>query len=537
MTGMQTSNDKITRMDWIAAAILFAVALAIRLIKLNALDVWFDEVVLLFQIKMSFGEIWTFCQNENFPPLFPWLLKTWNGFFPGESSLRLFCALLGALTPAAVYFLGREVQDRRLGWILGALCVLSVTLVYYSQMIRMYTILPALACLSVTGFLRGVKTDRLGVWIFTAVVNLVGFYIFLFFLLLVFAESLALIWFRRKNLKLLFRPLIAHLPTMIVMLLWVGVMLQRYTDVKIFFLELELSKEFFKTWVFFGTAKMDFGNSYLAVAILNIPLLLGFIAAVIFAPRKMQHLALLILFAVPILIALAISLAGQSIFFGRYFIFLLPLYLCLAVGGWLSLPRRSVQVAGVVAIFITMTWTLGYYFTHYLEAHHKEYNFAVPHEVNQPGDGHALSHANDYLQQHIAGDEVVIHCSNPVDRVFSFFPSIYYNQRSLREYLYSADRIPNYFGNQYMLPGDQIRSFQEIAPSTTGVWLVTFDPPQLLTDPAYRLAYQGRNLWLNQENLPQQLTEAGFTPQNTLTWGRVTVIHYRVTQSQADPAE
>ena len=224
----------------------FTLSLGLRLIKLHDLDIWFDEAVLLFQVQMSYSEIWSFCTNENFPPLFPWILKAWNAVFPGEHLLRIFCALLGALTPPAAYFLGKELQDRRLGWLLGIACVFSVALLYYSQMIRMYTVLPFLACLSLLTFLRAVKTDQYKYWLLMALINLLGFYVFLFFIFFISGEFLALVWWRRQALKTLLRPVLTQLPALALMMIWVGVMLQRYSEVNEAFLNLNLAKEFFK---------------------------------------------------------------------------------------------------------------------------------------------------------------------------------------------------------------------------------------------------------------------------------------------------
>jgi hypothetical protein len=513
--------------DWFAAALLFVIALGLRLVRLFDLDVWFDEVVLLFQVKMSYSAIWSFCKNENFPPLFPWMLKAWFSLFPGENSLRLFCALVASLTPPAAYFLGKELQDRRLGWLLGSACVLSVALISYAQMIRMYCVLPLLACLSVLGFLRGIKSNRWRFWFFTAAINLIGFYTFLFFLFLICAEFLVVLWLRRRVLKQLLRPFIAHLPTAGIMLLWVGAMLTRYQDVKSSFLGLDLSSEFSKLWVFFGTSKISFGDSYLAVILLNLPFLLGVVGAVFYTWRKPAFTILASLIIIPITMAVVVSFSGSSIFFTRYFLFLLPVYLLLVLTGWLSNPHLKIRLAGLTAVYLSMGFSLGYYFYNYEEVHKKEYVFIMPHEAGQPGNGHAMSQFCDSLRHQVRVDEVIIHCSNPQERIFSFFPAIYYNQRSQREYLYSVSAIPNYFGAQYLHEGDQIRSLQDIQPPPRGVWLVTYDPPKLLLDPTARTTYRSRHIWVEFEDLPAQLIQAGFQPGEMFGIGRLTAIHYR----------
>ena len=221
---------------------------------------------------------------------------------------------------------------------------------------------------------------------------------------------------------------------------------------------------------------------------------------------------------------------GQSIFFSRYFLILLPVYFSLSLLGWLSLPIMKARMVGAFSLIFVLMVSAGYYFQNYYIAHHQEYNYAIPYDRQGTFDGHAFSNTARMLRQRCGSDEIVIHCSNPVDRSFSFFPLIYYNDRSLREYLYSVRTVPGYYGRQYLQPGDQIRSLQDIPDVFNGVWIITMDPPALLLDPAVRKSHGDRNIWLNQEDLPRQLIQTGFEVVDTSTKGRVTAIHYRVKQ-------
>ena len=168
------------RADILNITVLFIAALLFRLFRLFDLDVWFDEVAILLQLDMSFGEIWNFCKIENFPPFYPWIAKAWNYIFPGDQSLRLLSAIIGALVPPAAYFLGKEVKDQKFGILLGFACVVSLPLIYYSQVVRMYGLFVLLGCISYTSFIRGMKTNEWKYWVLTAFANLLAFYTFLF---------------------------------------------------------------------------------------------------------------------------------------------------------------------------------------------------------------------------------------------------------------------------------------------------------------------------------------------------------------------
>ena len=253
---------------------LFLLALAFRVPRLGALDVWFDEVAILFQTKLSFAQVWTFCQQENFPPLYVWGLKVWRIIAPNDTWLRFFSTLIGALVPPAAYVLGLQVKDRRLGLLIAGACLLSLPLIFYSQNIRMYSLYVLTSCLSYIGFLGVLKTNRWSYWILMAVANLAGFYTFLFGLFILMAEILFFVGRNRLNWKLYGRLLASHLPVILLMALWASTLLNRYEQVNDYTPWKMGLGSIWGAWSYLGTGAI-FANRIGLATLLNVPFLIG----------------------------------------------------------------------------------------------------------------------------------------------------------------------------------------------------------------------------------------------------------------------
>jgi len=515
------------QIDIIVMAFMFLLALILRCARLFDLDIWFDEVVLLFQIEGSFVDIWNYCKLDNFPPLFPWLMKLWSVFFPGENSLRVFSALLGSLTPPVAYLLGKELLDRKVGWLLGIVCCISAPLLYYSQMIRMYALFPFFTSLSLIGFLRGLKTNDWKYWILVSVTNLLSFYTFVFTLFLTLIEFIILFWLFRNKLSRLIRPITAHIPSFILILLWVVPLFNRFNELqKSFWLDPISLADFVKLWFFLGTGS-DFNNRYIVTFLLNLAFLAGFIAGM-WSLKKSESLKITaaVFFGV-ILVVYLLSLLGQSFFYKRYFLFLLPFYLVIIIAGWTELPSTYLRKLGLVALFLSLLLTLSYYYIYYFD-YHAEYFNSITNEIRpEKFDGHAISKTAKMIAEKIQEDEVIVHYSRPQLRSFTFFPSIYYQKRSLPEYIYSASEIPQYFGGQYLQEGDQIKSLSDFDLMPGGIWMVTLDSPETFSRFNTSKIFDLRMSWIREENFVGEILGAGFFQQEISKIGAVSTIHFR----------
>jgi len=500
--------------------ILFLLALGLRLIRLFDLDLEFDEVTLLFRSQDSWVDIWNNCKLDNYAPLYPWLIKFWMLLGSGDNWYRLFGALAGSLTPLAAFLLGREIGGRKMAWLLGVATVLSPSLIFYSQFVRMFNVQTALVCLSLAAFFRALRTDSTRSWLLVMLFNLIGFFVYYFMLLMMLAEFSLLIYDRRRHWKSYFRPLSAQIPFVLGVLFWLIPAYQRSSKVAgsgFWTMPFGL-QEIVKVWLFLGTGS-DFRDHYGLAALMNLPFLLGALGVAAIRPRetKTVYVAFVLLFVLSLLATEAS--VGPSFFQNRYVLFVLPLYLLLALSGWLQLKKAFWRKAGIILIFLILACSLAYYYVDYYQVH-DYFAFARPLPLAGPHEGHSLSIAAKNIESRIQADEVIIHFSDGTVRIRSYFASLHYHKRRLPEYLYAKEGVPEYNGRQYLQPGEWIASLHDLPHTPSGIWLVTLGfSESLLSDHPPR--------WVRDGNLPGEMRLAGYRRLETFQRGNVTVNHFR----------
>ena len=511
--------------DIILLGFLFLFALGLRLIRLFDLDLNFDETILLLIAKSSYREIIDICKLDNFAPLYPWLVKSWITISSDAHWHRLLGAILGSLTPPLAFILGRELYDRRLGWLLGIATSLSVPLVFFSQMVRMYNIQPFWVCLSLLAFIKALQTNRWRYWLLIAFANLVGYYMYFFMVFVFFAEFFILCLRFKTHLKRYLRPFVSQLPYFFGVVLWFIPTLGRVTQVEGEFWVPPLSWEGLGgVWLFMGIGS-DLRDHYALAFLLNMPFLAGFLLALPVVIRNEKLRIVLIIYGLVIAFFVGVSILGQSFFSNGYLYFLTPLYLIIVIAGWLSMRNRFLRNAGVTLIMTVLFLSLAYYYIDYYYMH-DYYGFLRPIPQAEKGEGHNLSGMALDVSERLGDNEVIIHYSDPYLRVCSYYASLYYHSRSLPEHIYSKEEIAQHNGRQYLLPGEWIRSLYDLKPLPKGIWMISLNNTELFFDEAI-LRGEKRPKWVHEENLPLELRQAGFVPVETIKRGKVSAIHYR----------
>ncbi|MHB1294468.1 MAG: glycosyltransferase family 39 protein [Anaerolineae bacterium] len=122
-----------------ALCALAAAGLGLRLYHLGAQSLWYDEAQTLYIAGFPLGEI---IQRAYRPPLYHFLLHVWAPL-AGQSEfwLRLPSALFGAAIPPLAYAVTTRLYGRRTGLLAALLAALSPVLVWYSQELRMYSLM------------------------------------------------------------------------------------------------------------------------------------------------------------------------------------------------------------------------------------------------------------------------------------------------------------------------------------------------------------------------------------------------------------
>jgi uncharacterized membrane protein len=142
---------------------LVALAAALRFLALTSESLWFDEGHSILMAQAAPRDAIAALAADVHPPLYFLALGAWTRLF-GESdaAMRSLSALLGAAAVGAVFVLGRRLCGSRAGVVAALLAAVSPFLVRYSQEVRPYALLTLLVAASTTALLR--LADRPSSW-------------------------------------------------------------------------------------------------------------------------------------------------------------------------------------------------------------------------------------------------------------------------------------------------------------------------------------------------------------------------------------
>ncbi len=125
-------------------------AFALRIYKLDAQSLWYDEGVTADVAQRGIAELTRWTANDIQPPLYYYLVAGWGRLAGwGEWSLRFPSAFFGTLAvPLLLVLTLRLTRQTRAGLLAAVFTAVHPLLLYYSQEARMYALLTALGILT-----------------------------------------------------------------------------------------------------------------------------------------------------------------------------------------------------------------------------------------------------------------------------------------------------------------------------------------------------------------------------------------------------
>lgn len=109
-------------------------------------SVWFDEAFGAYLIHFNFWEIAQYTAADVHPPFYYWLLKLWSMMFGNtELALRSMSTLFAGVAIFFGFILAKRLFGRKAAWLSLLFMVLAPMLVRYSQEMRMYALVSAIA--------------------------------------------------------------------------------------------------------------------------------------------------------------------------------------------------------------------------------------------------------------------------------------------------------------------------------------------------------------------------------------------------------
>jgi uncharacterized membrane protein len=166
--------------QWIFAAILTVVALALRLKALGHESLWLDEIghytaATMPTFKAMLEDVRS---HAGAAPLDYILLRGfyWLAGAATETTIRIPYAFYGAMAVFVLYLLGKNVYGSGVGFAAAATLATMPIHLKYSQEVRFYSLSVLLALLSTWLFLRAINKSSWATWLLWGLGALAGLY-------------------------------------------------------------------------------------------------------------------------------------------------------------------------------------------------------------------------------------------------------------------------------------------------------------------------------------------------------------------------
>jgi mannosyltransferase len=176
-----------------ALMLLTFLAAIIRLLTMQNAGIWFDEAVSLLIAKNNIYHIITGSPGVSVnPPLYYILLHLWSWIAGGEIGARLLSVFFGLAAVIMAYLLALRLMGERIALLTALIFTVSPFQVYYSQELRMYSLLTFLSLGIMHSTIGVLQRDRIIDWIGLVLFSIAGLYTH-YFTALVIAVSIGLI--------------------------------------------------------------------------------------------------------------------------------------------------------------------------------------------------------------------------------------------------------------------------------------------------------------------------------------------------------
>ncbi len=185
-------NKTIDKKTIWALCTLLAAGVFLRLWHLDYQSLWVDELYTIEEASTARSLKWLFHYLrtvDQHPPLYYLFLRLWLPITAyTEFALRLPSALAGTAAIYAIFLLGREFFNNRIGLIAALLATVNFFSIHYSQDGRSYIFIFLLSCISYTQLIRILKKPTLKRSLWYSLVSLVMIYTHYFSIFFLFGQ-------------------------------------------------------------------------------------------------------------------------------------------------------------------------------------------------------------------------------------------------------------------------------------------------------------------------------------------------------------
>lgn len=404
-------------------------ALTLRLYRLGAQSLWYDEGVSVYLARMSLPQLTVWTAEDIQPPLYYYLLHFWLPLFGQSSSefvVRFPSLFFGVLTVPLLYGVGRHLFSATAGLLAAFLAAISPLYLWYSQEARMYTMLTFLCLLSSYLLLKALERKAppyLPLWLAFAAANVAAAYTHYFAGFVMAFQGIYLMYWawQMREWRSLLQGVAAFVVIALAYLPWVPFMLHRYqADVSYWEGTLKLNEALRKALISFSLGETVFEGVGIRLAVGYGVIALIAIAALAFSKHDADHetrsilhpasslLFLLLYLLLPIALIIALSYRVPK-FSPRYLMLSSPAFILIIASGLTTLLQRTAVIRyslfALCFLFILTTSAYADY-NNYFNVHFTKPDFRG---------------AAQRIEEHIGPDETVILTSGHMYPAFTYY--------------------------------------------------------------------------------------------------------------------
>ncbi len=328
-------------------------------------SLWRDEVdAIRFAGRPVAALLETFVTPGQNGPLYYLLLSPWLAVAGrGQFALRFFSTLFGVLAVALTARLGQRLYPAQpsIGWLAALLAATSPYLVWYGQEGKMYTLVVALALLSMERYLAALQQGGWHRWLAYVVTTSLLVYVHFVAILIVPAQALAFFLLGRQVRHARWKGWLLSLGALVLpylpLLAWQGPLLLAPDQTGYAFVPLHEMVLSLLSSYSLGVVGQGMPWALIPFVALSLAVALRWRQP---APRLADLAVLLPWLLVPVVCLFLVTLS-RPLYTARYLIFVLPAYLLLLAAGLRAVARESrVMAVGFLVVLLALNgWGLG----------------------------------------------------------------------------------------------------------------------------------------------------------------------------------
>ncbi len=344
--------------------VLFSILLiggCLRFYQLGEKSLWTDELVVISN-AVNLVDIKSFLahtRGDDLPRFYSLLFKFWMFLGDSEFTMRTLSVIFGCLSILVTYAVCRLFFDIKTSLSAAFLTAISPFLLIYDREIRMYSLFALFSLLSTYFFIRSLREDRKGLWIFYTVINVLNIYTHYYAFLVLGVQGLFVV-LRFRDYKKILKPWIVANG---IIALAFTIRLSAFIQDVAYHAPWALPRERFP--FVFGKHVVEFfyiffslsaGQTILPWNPLAVLICLAVFACFAVAVKKgisfsQDTLYLVMLVFIPVVIGIVFRISMP-----RYFIFAAPVFFMLIARGFWLLPKK---VMVITALIIVTGWSYG----------------------------------------------------------------------------------------------------------------------------------------------------------------------------------